>query len=52
MEGRMNDALGLARTISEEIYRDPDTYLRKLEASPDLPRQEFDGFKRTLYLSR
>ncbi len=51
MEGKMKDVLGLARTISEEIYRDPDGFLRKLEASPGLPAQEFDGFKRTLHPS-
>ena len=48
MDQKMRQTLDLARRISEEAYRDPAGFLKKLEQSPELPRQEFDEFRRTL----
>lgn len=49
MESRMKEVLAVAGTISEEIYRDPDGFLRKLETNSRLSRQELDGFRRILH---
>lgn len=45
---KMKRTLGLGARISEEAYRDPAGFLKKLEGSPLLPQQEFDEFRRIL----
>ncbi len=46
---KIKHILSVGATVSEMAYRDPAGFLKKLEDSPELPRQEFDEFRRTLY---
>lgn len=46
---KIKHILSVGATVSEMTYRDPAGFLKKLEESPELPRQEFDEFRRTLH---
>ena len=48
---KIKHILSVGATVSELAYRDPAGFLRKLEESPGLPRQELDGFRRIIYVN-
>lgn len=48
---KIKHILSVGATVSELAYRDPADFLRKLEESPELSRQELDEFRRTLYVN-
>lgn len=48
---KIEHILSVGATVSEMAYRDPAGFLKKLEESPELPRKEFDEFRRTLYVN-
>ncbi|MBI3988811.1 MAG: hypothetical protein HY347_04255 [candidate division NC10 bacterium] len=48
MDRKMKQTLSLGARISEEAYRDPIGFFKKLEGSPELPQQELDEFRRIL----
>jgi len=48
---KIKHILSVGATVSELAYRDPAGFLRKLEESPELSRQELDGFRRTFYVN-
>ena len=45
---KIKHMLSVGATVSEVAYRDPAGFLKKLDESPGLPRQELDEFRRTL----
>ena len=45
---KIKHILSVGATVSEVAYRDPAGFLKKLEESPELPRKEFDEFRRAL----
>jgi hypothetical protein len=48
---KIRHVLSVGATISEEAYRDPAGFLKKLEANPALSQEELDRFRRDYLLS-